>query len=56
LGEFVLGRRAVAGDALTELDRLLDRSHLMLKPPMAERDAAQTLDKVQDTIRGESEQ
>lgn len=56
LAEFVLGRRPVAGGALAELDSLLDRSHLMLKPPMAEQDAAKTLDKVQDTIRGESEQ
>ena len=53
--EFVLGRRPVTGGAMAELDNLLDRSHLMLKPPAAEQDAAQTLDKVQDTIRGESE-
>lgn len=56
LAEFVLGRCPVANGALAELDSLLDRSHLMLKPPMAARDSAQTLDKVQDTIRGESEQ
>ncbi len=56
LAEFVLGRKPFADGPLAELDSLLDRSHLMLNPPLPEQDAARKLDKLQDTIRGESEQ
>ena len=50
LGEFVLGIGTASDVALSELNNVLDRSHLMPLPAAAEQDAAKTLDKVQDSL------